>query len=725
MSDLAKIIGDNAKNIGEFAAKIVEAAAKTIEFIAAHKDAIIEVGKWAGATLIIGKVLITLGNLALAIKTLSPALNAVPWAQFGNNAVAALQKPIPVAGSLGKALGMIGAAVAGWEIGTAFGNWLNQFDIVQKAGLSWAHTLTMSWLGLKKTWYELPFIGDKEKSAQVSREMDVAWQAYNEGLADINKNHENSAAMRMQKEKDVQTQIAKTTNMADQAANKPSSNPNIVEFGGRQYDTSKLSDAGYLKRDQEEAKAEAEANAPEKQEEEAPWWEKEGLPAGASTREGDWYKREKSKEDAEAVLAGKQKSADEQEADKATEEKAKAEDERQQKLKEEYIKSVEKRKQEEAKAEEKANQEAERQREKARQYIDDQWQIKKREIEAKRAAEEEKTRVETEKRRERSPHDHGGGEQYSDEEVAAYQKEYDKHVKPIQQVRGETGDQAMQRMAQASDRLGSLKDFAEKMRAKKAKDEAETKAAEEARAKNKAAAEKMQGEQEKARDQFLTDSKHKSDAFRQVVEQAAADQKKALEDTAAEQKKLADEKAEAEKAAADKAKSAWQSYADRVKQLSQEMADRKRKEQDELIGLDPKASEETKWKARAQAARDYEAAANKALKAGDKQGALKLSDQAADAFRGLANAPAALLAKGKQSAFDGVRQMNDLAASINAQVMNAMEQGGMKVFGGQAAEQAKTPSRVVELRFGVHSLQGDEAAAEALLKQLELAGMRA
>jgi hypothetical protein len=101
--------------------------------------------------------------------------------------------------SLPNALATISTALAAFSVGWAIGTWLNEIDIVKKAGVSTAHALTMGWLEVKKAW-EWMTGGD---TAAVVREMEIARQTYASIMDEINGKAKQSSGVRVEEEKKV------------------------------------------------------------------------------------------------------------------------------------------------------------------------------------------------------------------------------------------------------------------------------------------------------------------------------------------------------------------------------------------------------------------------------------------------------------------------------------------------------------------------------------------
>ena len=100
----------------------------------------------------------------------------------------------------------IGTVVAAFSIGWSVGTWLNQFDLVKKAGITLAHTLTMGWLQVKKAW-EWMTGGNTDA---VERQMNIARQTYSSMMDEINGKAKESSSVRVAEEKKVSAEVAKS-----------------------------------------------------------------------------------------------------------------------------------------------------------------------------------------------------------------------------------------------------------------------------------------------------------------------------------------------------------------------------------------------------------------------------------------------------------------------------------------------------------------------------------
>lgn len=226
--------------------------------------------------------------------------------------------------------------------------------------------------------------------------------------------------------------------------------------------------------------------------------------------------------------------------------------------------------------------------------------------------------------------------------------------------------------------------------------------------------------------------------LQEIHETGAQEQQARLRDAAAAEKQATEERLKAEEAATEKKKSLFEDYANRVKSLSEDMAKRSKDLQEDLIDLDPYASEEAKWQKRAELARDYEEQAKAAMQAGNLQDALKLSDQAAAAYKNLKGAPEGVNEKlAANTAYQGVQAAGALAKSIEKLMAEQLKKQATVDLGptGAAVSQAagklggsgqrEEPAKVVELKLGNARLSGSQQDVDDFIAQLERAGMTA
>lgn len=96
---------------------------------------------------------------------------------------AAMSNTAIAAGGLKGAIGALAGVFLAWEVGWNVGEWLNQFDIVQKAGIAMAGGLTAAWLRAKQAWFWL--FGTDADMARVEQEMKNAEDIYADMFASV------------------------------------------------------------------------------------------------------------------------------------------------------------------------------------------------------------------------------------------------------------------------------------------------------------------------------------------------------------------------------------------------------------------------------------------------------------------------------------------------------------------------------------------------------------
>lgn len=265
--------------------------------------------------------------------------------------------------------------------------------------------------------------------------------------------------------------------------------------------------------------------------------------------------------------------------------------------------------------------------------------------------------------------------------------------------------------------------------------------------------ERRQRDQEQAasKSRFMERQKREDDERAETAKKAEAEIAEANARRTEEAKKGAEEWAQAEAKAAEKAKSVFQQYFDKVKSLTADLANRQKSVQQELEGLDTTTPKETIWRRHAKEAKEYEKAAQAALKAGNLNEALSLSDQARSAYSSLKGGAgdigeeqaAAYARKGvKSSGFMGIDIAKMLQQTTAKSAVASMPAGDL--FGGLTANvkgqlaavasggTGKTneqvggsqPGKIHELRFQGGKMQGAESDIDALLRQLEQAGLQ-
>lgn len=278
----------------------------------------------------------------------------------------------------------------------------------------------------------------------------------------------------------------------------------------------------------------------------------------------------------------------------------------------------------------------------------------------------------------------------------------------------------------------------------RSKEQSEAKAEKKRRRKGRARQEEQEHSESAARSATsitaaqMQEEQKAEQGLQEIRETGAQEQQARLRDAAAAEKQAAEERLRAEEAATAKKKSLFEDYANRVRSLSEDMAKRSKDLQEDLIDLDPYASEEAKWQKRAELARDYEEQAKAAMQAGNLQDALKLSDQAAAAYKNLKGAPEGVNEKlAANTAYQGVQAAGALAKSIEKLMAEQLKKQATVDLGpaGAAVSQAagklggsgqrEEPAKVVELKLGNARLSGSQQDVDDFIAQLERAGMTA
>lgn len=214
---LAAVIRDNSASFGQMVSAMVTAAARTVEWVVRHKEAAFAVAEWTAKIYLAIKAMQGLGmgiNLIKGINAAILALSGTSLAGWATTTVQALRTvnlaALPLGGVLKSVAGVLAAGFVGWEIGTL----LNQFDIVQKAGIGLAHGLTMAWLKVREAW-EWMTGGDTEK---IRREMEIARQTYVSMIDEINGKARQSAAQQVQAQSTVTEAVRQSAGSQQQVS---------------------------------------------------------------------------------------------------------------------------------------------------------------------------------------------------------------------------------------------------------------------------------------------------------------------------------------------------------------------------------------------------------------------------------------------------------------------------------------------------------------------------
>jgi len=215
-------------------------------------------------------------------------------------------------------------------------------------------------------------------------------------------------------------------------------------------------------------------------------------------------------------------------------------------------------------------------------------------------------------------------------------------------------------------------------------------------------------------------------------------------------KDSAEEWVKAQATATENAKSAFQKYADKVRSLQDDIAGREKSLAREMDELDIKTPPESKWRRKAKEAKEYEKAAREAMKAGDLDKALLLSDQARELYSSLKSGAGSITAEqARRTALRGIGSTGELGIDIAGrqqraaakEAMFAIPPGVAELFGdltsgirgkissiatGQGKDQGKDQvAKVHELKFKDGALRGSGDDMEAFFRALEQAGLSA
>ncbi|BDD85925.1 phage tail tape measure protein [Desulfofustis limnaeus] len=628
------------------AVTLLVAALVSLKGIAlAARLAMLAVGGVKGPLLALSLVLKLLGVDMGALATQAGVLSKTNLSGWASAAMGQLGKlktvltgSVGSVGLLSKAFGVLGAATAGWAVGS----WANkEFAIVQKAGVGMAYSLDRIGLAAQKMWAILTG-GDVEA---VNRKIEIAKDALDKSYEEIDRKDQERKEAKSKEKEETTADRAKKEAEAKPAA-EPAPEAPVLDTEAAEKKKDEFSP--YLT-DEELKQKQAEA--------EDAWRKNRGLPS---------QEEEKAAADPEA--------------------KAKAESEE---------------------ARKKAEEAAEKEREAAR---------KKQEADRKKAA--------------------------AREQAATDEAELERRMKAAEEEKY---------------RLAEEKKREEEERREKEALEDEAKAQARAARKKKAGhgyAPKAAVTQEPVeKSQFEPIGKAVEETS-QAVEEAAEESEQVFRDS--QQTMLADStaeaRAEAETDALDQAKTGWQTYADNVKQIQDDIAGREKSLADELNQLGGRhRTEEHGWRAKAKAAKEYQQAAEEAMKAGNLEEAQALADQAREAYGSLKGGAGKIgAAQGDRAAYAGVKSAGELGLAISkalqqAAAKNALQalpaDAGLGDLGatvrgrlaaiagggggtGDGTAGAGGSARVHELRFAGGSLRGGEQDIDALLRVLEKEGMR-
>ncbi len=189
VAQLSAVLNENGAAIGELVGTMVSWAARMMELGLRNKDLILGIGKTVLAIYALVKAGQTIGVLTNVVKGLNAAfvtLTNRSVQKWATDTIAQMRAVRLSTMTLKMAFGSLFAVLAAFEIGWEIGKWLNQFDVVKKAGIGFAHALTMAWLKLKQVWAKMPW-ADGDMAERVKQEIANARETYKEMKADLAK----------------------------------------------------------------------------------------------------------------------------------------------------------------------------------------------------------------------------------------------------------------------------------------------------------------------------------------------------------------------------------------------------------------------------------------------------------------------------------------------------------------------------------------------------------
>lgn len=677
--------------------------------------------------------------------------------------------------------GIAAAATIGWSIG----QWANQFDIVRKAGATLWYVLDRVGLAFRKM-FAIVGMGSLE---QVNREIELAKQQYKDLLEDIDKGRDDYALKKKQQEAEIEggdksgpkSDKASQEAMAAQLAAEESGG------GGDDFDAEaearrdRLAAIDEELADKRQAREEADFDAELKR--------RQRLQEASGEREDravDWRNRldaqQAAQEDShearmafieaegeaaaqlhEDKLAQIRQEAEEREKAHARtlenikaerEELAASHQERMELLAEELKEAEENEDKRAIHAARKAQEKAEKDFERQNAKLD---RAERRANEA-----EERARLDTEKK-------------VADED-RSYRADRNKlEIKKAKELRAEEERRKKAEERPAADEVEEAPGRGMKAAAGRADADAESEDRESRREEKKkrrraarrAAAVRREDsagrESDKSRKDAADTLEESERAFsgaeeaaREMAEaqkRAAEEAARAASESAREAEERAREWAEAQKSAAEEAARSVKGYYDRLKSASEDVAQRQKSLTEELLELDTTKSEKDKWQLLARQAADYRKQAEAAMEAGDLDKAKELADLARSSYGRLKGGAEGVDAQNAQrQAYSGVKAAGELGIAIaklqeaqaaketkrqvnvaNALARNlgpAMQQmqqigdGGRQRSDGPGQTQA-VPVKEHVLKFAGGTLRGGESDVEALLRELERAGLSA
>jgi len=213
---LAAAIRANAGSVGQMVSSMVTAAARTVEWVVRNREAAFAVAEWTAKIYLAIKAMQGLGLGINLVKGINAAILALSGTSLTGWATATVQSLGAVnlagrglSGVLKTIGGVLAAGFIGWEIGTM----LNQFDVVKKAGITLAHTLTMGWLKVREAWAWLTG-GDTDA---IARDIEIARTTYAKMMAEFTSVSKQSAGVRVQEEKKVKAAVQESAQSQQRA----------------------------------------------------------------------------------------------------------------------------------------------------------------------------------------------------------------------------------------------------------------------------------------------------------------------------------------------------------------------------------------------------------------------------------------------------------------------------------------------------------------------------
>lgn len=167
------------ESIRVWAERFWDVVGAVTELVWKYKGWIVAAGGTVLVTSMIGKLVTTAVALHKAFVVLT-GMSVATWLQtvagsMNATAIAAAG----LRGALAAMSGMFAALWVGWEVGKL----LNEFDIVKKAAITAAHTMTMTWTRAKLAWAKL--FSSEETVAALERDLRVYQATYDKMMAEF------------------------------------------------------------------------------------------------------------------------------------------------------------------------------------------------------------------------------------------------------------------------------------------------------------------------------------------------------------------------------------------------------------------------------------------------------------------------------------------------------------------------------------------------------------